>query len=99
MTLVMDGFESATDSTGISGNPSIEKSSPPPLQRQQAQELAILAAIRNARYRPDALPPMTKGKRWVKAEIWDALKSNPVFSSRGVFDGAWERLRAQGALK
>ncbi len=67
------------------------------IYKQPRQENAILEALRGLRYDPLALPRRTPGKAWVKSEIWKILGSDKsLFLSYGVFDGAWERLRALG---
>ena len=68
-----------------------------PLQR--AQEDAILGAISDLGYTPDALPSQLPGKSGVKAEVRKKLKSHPLFKEKStVFDKAWERLREFGDI-
>lgn len=63
-----------------------------PKQRSQAQDLAILSALRLKGYDPSSLPPYKQGKPGVKAEIRAALGSNGLWAGTRVFDKAWERL-------
>lgn len=71
-----------------------------PVQRTAAQESAILDAIRQSGYDPQALPQKPPGKPWVKAEVRTALVGvNPLFPKKSkVFDKAWERLRSSGEI-
>lgn len=63
---------------------------PKPLPRQRAQEMAILAALRNAGFDPQALPRSAPGKACpAKARARAAL---PEMTDR-VFGKAWQRLR------
>ncbi len=63
---------------------------PKPLPRQRAQEMAILAALRNAGFDPLALPRPAPGKACpAKAGARAAL---PAMTDC-VFDKAWQRLR------
>lgn len=66
-----------------------------PIQRFPAQEDAILLAIANKGYDPQSLPKWQPGKAGVKSEIWSVLQERTgIFQSKGTFDKAWERLRA-----
>lgn len=71
-----------------------------PLSRFNAQEDAILASIKRLGKDPRALPPFRPGvKKWIKAEVWDSLKTEAkLFVSRKVFDKSWERLRQAGEI-
>lgn len=72
--------------------------SPKPMQRQRAQELAILEAIRQAGHDPKHLPKNEPGKPGIKAQVSEALKGNPAFTGPTVFDKAWERMRRTGDI-
>ena len=69
-----------------------------PLQRFPAQESRVLAVIASLQHDPKRLPPRQSGRRWVKAEVWDAIGVCTLFSSEKVFDKAWERLRQRGDI-
>lgn len=71
---------------------------PRPMQRQRAQELAILEAIRQAGCDPLRLTPNKPGFPGIKAEVSAALKSDPLFTGPTVFDKAWERLSGDGSI-
>lgn len=66
---------------------------PTPVQRGVAQESTVLATIRALGHEPNRLPPRESGRRWVKADAWEAIGVCPLFPSEKVFDKAWERLR------
>lgn len=71
-----------------------------PIPRQRAQESLILEIIKQLGYEPTALPQRVKGKPWVKAEVWGkAQNSNGMFSTKGVFNKAWDRLRWNKEIK
>lgn len=65
---------------------------------QKAQELEILKEIRKLGYDPMKLPKF-KGKLWVKSAVYTELLKNKLtknlFSTRGIYTKAWERLSAQ----
>jgi hypothetical protein len=63
-----------------------------PVQRFQAQEQAILDAIRDAGHDPKKLPKPPKGKNGIKAQI-RAVVPRSIFTSDVVFDKAWLLLR------
>lgn len=69
-----------------------------PVQRGQAQEEEILAAIRAEGYEPGALPVVTGGRPGVKAAVRKAVGNSGMWSGKRVFDKAWERLRARGEI-
>lgn len=69
-----------------------------PMQRQVAQELAILEAIRQAGWDPLRLPRNKSGKAGIKAQVRMALNADPMFTGTTVFDGAWERLSGNGDI-
>jgi hypothetical protein len=71
---------------------------PKPMQRQRAQELAILEAIRQAGSDPLRLTRNKPGISGIKAEVCDALKSDPLFIGPTVFDKAWDRLSGDGRI-
>lgn len=60
--------------------------------KSQEQEEAILAEITKQGYKPTNLPRNKSGLNGVKAEVRDALKNNPLFKGRTIYDKAWERL-------
>lgn len=67
-----------------------------PLQRQRAQEAAILAKLIDLGHNPEALPVAAAGKpSAAKQAVRAALPSY----SRDVMDKAWLRLRAAGRIK
>ncbi len=72
---------------------------PAPLQRQQAQESAVLAQIKALGHDPQHLPKNQPGKRGVKADVRDALGDNPMLKDGTKFDKCWERLTGFGDLK
>ncbi|MFY9182678.1 MAG: hypothetical protein WBK09_03275 [Limnohabitans sp.] len=71
---------------------------PKPMQRQRAQELAILEAIRQAGHDPLRLPMNKSGKPEIKAQVRKALNDDPMFAGTTVFKKAWERLSASGDI-
>ena len=76
-----------------------EQSAPAkPLQRNVAQDAAMLSAIKQARYDPLALPENEPGKAGVKSEIRKLLNDNPLFFGTTIFDRTWERLRRNGEI-
>lgn len=59
------------------------------------QENAILVWLADNGWHAHALPKPPAGKGGVKLEAWTVLKSQKkIFGSKGTFDKAWERLRA-----
>ncbi len=64
------------------------------IPEQRSQEQEILRVISTLGHMPDALPKWAAGKPGVKAEVRVQL----TFSTK-VFDLAWERLRAEGAIQ
>lgn len=92
----------ASNQSDIGKGDSIELSSP--LQRGEAQEQSILAALRKMGYSPRALPKREQGKAGPKAQVRELLcgeknsGQHVGFSSNGVFDKAWERLRGRGEI-
>lgn len=79
--------------------PPVADTSPPepqakPLQRQQAQETAILEALGKLGYDPLSLPCNKPGKSGAKAAVRDDLRANrkDLFYGTTVFDKAWLRL-------
>lgn len=71
---------------------------PKPMQRQRAQELAILEAIRQAEHDPLRLPRNKPGKPGIKAQVYAAVKHDPIFTGSTVFDKAWLRLSGDGDI-
>ena len=71
---------------------------PRPLQRSAAQDAKILTALKCAGHDPKALPNPGRGRPGAKAQAKQALKNDPLFAGTTVFDKAWERLRAEGAI-
>lgn len=71
-----------------------------PVQRQQAQQTAILEALKAAGHDPLKLPKFRPGKPWVKGEIWNKLKAETqLFSSKKVFDTGWQNLRDYSEIR
>jgi hypothetical protein len=69
-----------------------------PMQRSKAQEEEILAKLRSNGHDPSQLVKNKAGKPGVKKEIRMALGSKGMWSSKTVFDKAWERLANDGQL-
>ena len=67
--------------------------SPRPLQRQQAQDQAIMRLIRKEGHDPLQLPKNEPGKPGIKATVRKALQGDLLFTGATVFEKAWERLR------
>lgn len=65
---------------------------PRPMQKQRAQELAILGAIHQLGHNPMLLPMWDPKNPGVKAEVCKMLKKDPLFRGSTVFDKAWSRL-------
>jgi hypothetical protein len=68
--------------------------------KQQQQEDAILRIVSELGFNPKAFPKYKSGhqnsdKSGIKIK---ALKSRDLFTSEGVFNKAWERLRANGEI-
>lgn len=87
MPLVEFEFPNPIDSEG--GQQNVR-----PLQRQLSQEQEIMRVIRELKYEPTMLPKAKPGTSGVKAAVRDKLNFAP-----GVFNKAWERLRAQEEIK
>lgn len=66
-----------------------------PLPAQRFQEQEILRVISELKYDAKALPKPEQGKKGVKAEVRKIVPLN----TPGIFDGAWERLRATGEIQ
>lgn len=71
----------------------VDTESEKPVPRFQAQEAAILNAIKDAGYAPEGLPESEAGKSGVKSIVRNKLKGNPLFAGTTVFNKAWERLQ------
>lgn len=69
-----------------------------PVQRLQAQDLAILTCLKDAGYDPKALPKNNPGKPGVKAETYATIGRKGMWAGRTVFKKAWERLTANGDI-
>ena len=65
-----------------------------PQQQQRFQEDEILRIIKKLGFSANAIPKWKSGKPGLKA----AVRKELTFAT-GVFDGAWERLRAEGRIK
>jgi len=77
-----------------------EQSLPPaPLQRRQAQDAAVLAQIKALNLDPQRLPKYQPGKRGVKADVRDSLKTNKLFSGGTTFNKCWERMTQFGDIE
>lgn len=72
-----------------------------PVSRGAAQDAAILEAIRSQGHDPLKLPKPDAGKSGVKADVRAlcCLNRKDVFQSKGVFDDAWQRLRAEKKIR
>lgn len=66
--------------------------------KMRDQEKTIIDTIEDLDYNPKALPKFIPGKKWVKLEVYKKLANTELFSSRGVFDDAWDRLRGSGDI-
>ena len=69
-----------------------------PIQRSAAQDAAIMDAMREAGFDPQALSKNAAGKPGQKAVVRAALKGNSLFLGTSVFDKAWERLFKNGDI-
>ncbi|MFJ2364552.1 hypothetical protein ACIPIN_12760 [Pseudomonas sp. NPDC087697] len=63
-----------------------------PVPRQEAQDLELLAKLRELGFDPAALPPIQPGLPGPKAAASEALGSNGIWSGSTVFNKTWERL-------
>jgi hypothetical protein len=65
------------------------------------QNEAILDWLKTNKHEPNCLPVAPEGKAGVKKQCRDALltESAVLFSSKSVFDTAWERLRANNHIE
>lgn len=70
-----------------------------PLPRQKAQELELLAKLRELGFDPAALPPIQPGLTGAKAAASDALGRNGIWSGSTVFAKTWERLSANKEIQ
>ncbi|MNF80534.1 hypothetical protein D3C84_627800 [compost metagenome] len=66
--------------------------------KQLLQEQAVIAALRQLGYAPEALPKRVAGSEWVKAKAWRALSERKDLFTEGTFAKAWERLRSSGEI-
>lgn len=67
--------------------------------KQRLQEVKILEILRQKYGDPKRLPVTPRGKPGPKNAAWSALGADKgVFPSQGVFNKAWERLRADGEI-
>lgn len=64
-----------------------------PVPRGQAQDAAILKALLDAGYDPEALPKNDSGRSGVKKEVRDKLDGKAPFEAETAFDDSWKRLR------
>lgn len=70
------------------------------VSKSQLQEDLILKCLKGLSYDPQKLPKPDPGKGGPKLEIWTQLKDNKsCFTSKKVFDTAWQRLRAAGQVQ
>lgn len=78
-------------------SPKLAKQNARPLKFGEAQDSAILSAIRERGFDPSKLPKNEAGKPGVAAAVRGALVGvNPLFPINGTqFKHAWERLRAR----
>lgn len=74
------------------------RSSVVPVSRQEAQEVTILAKLRELNFDPKRLPRSEPGKPGPKAQVKRALGAKGMWSGAKVFDKAWERLRRAGEI-
>ncbi len=72
----------------------------PPMSRRKSQQEAILAELRSMGYDPKKLPPIVKGGRGIKHEIWQQCEpKKTTFVSKNVFKKAWQELRDQDEIQ
>jgi len=69
-----------------------------PLQRNAAQDSAILLKIKELGHDPLALPKNPNGKPGVKAAVRTALSRDSLFVGSTIFNKAWERLTARADI-
>jgi hypothetical protein len=81
----------AIEALAAGGKPSGEKH-PAPVSRTEAQDKALLVALKKAGYDPLNLPKNNLGERGVKAAMKEALKDSHFFTP-SAFDHAWKRLK------
>lgn len=70
----------------------------PQLGKQDLQEVAILEKIQELGYHPKELPSYINGNAGIKKEVREALKLNPLFEGKSVFNKAWDRLLKDCAI-
>lgn len=75
--------------------PAQSQPSPKPLQRQKAQQLAILQKLRELGYEPEALPKARSGK---SSAAKQAVKAALGYT-QDVMNKAWQKLRSDGQIK
>lgn len=75
--------------------PESDKPNTRPIPAQRWQENEILRVISELEYDAKALPKAKNGRKGVKAEVRKIVPLN----STGIFDSAWERLRATGEIQ
>lgn len=69
-----------------------------PVQRQYAQEQAIMRLIREAGHDPLHLPMNEPGKPGIKSHVRKLVMRDPLFTGANVFGKAWDRLRSSGEI-
>jgi hypothetical protein len=73
--------------------PAGDATKPKPRIKLREQEDAILDEIRKLKSDPLELPINEPGKRGVKRDVFQSLRTSPLFKGSTTFDKAWERLR------
>lgn len=69
-----------------------------PVQRQHAQEQAIMRLIREAGHDPLQLPMNEPGKPGIKSHVKKLAVRDSLFTGANVFGKAWDRLRSSGEI-
>ena len=70
----------------------------PDCSTRQFQEETVLQALRDIGHNPLQLPPVPRGKPWVKAAARMHLKHREISISNCAFNKTWERLRKKGRI-
>lgn len=100
--VALDSQHSVGEQSGLGESVAINDASTPsaaaPMSRHKAQEVTILAKLRELNLDPKLLPRNEPGKPGPKAKVKRALGSKGMWSGVKVFDKAWERLRLSGEI-
>ena len=101
--LEKDGFRvvhvAPAAQSSISSAHEVARSGPVAMPKAEAQEQALLNAIRKLGLDPERLPNETKGKPGSRKRVRDALAiPSKIFVSEKAFDHAWERALRNGVI-